>query len=363
MKAIDLLIVVSFTLAAAGCDRYDDNPEIAHHTKMEAFSDRYGPKHRTDTTNLRGGLSPDTVLFVSGVAFPEDYDWRRDTSYGDVSASIVLFRDKKKILEIPAGKGAHVSPAPDLHHLFDGHIYTEFTDRNNTMIGRDGETLFTYSGRETLHGLLVDGDDIWTLGQNKDKEGFALRRNGKVVLEKENGHISGRMTERPDYPGGALYSDSGHMYFSYWRYVTENSTGKAWFIVEDGRETQVMVGREENYDIRVIGGELVVESITPSQSCFNEYYDGGRKATVVSYYDGTILVSYPGTHFENQCRVSYYFFSCRNACLAGKNLYLAITPCQEGKSPFLWKNGEIFEFEMNGFLTAVSASIIPRDKS
>lgn len=357
--SISLISVIGISLIA-GCTGNED--DVCHKTRLEAFGDRYRP-HTKDSISLRGSVTPDTAVFICGVEFPPDYDWRRDTSFGNIQARIILMRDGCRVMEIPAGGGSHASTDPDLHHLVDGHVYTEFTYGKGTVIGRDGADLFTYQEKEILRGLMVEGDEVWTLGQYKDKDGFALRRNGVIVMEKENGQVAGRITDRMDYPGGALYRDSGHLYFAYWRPAAAGSMDRAWYIVEDGQETQVQVESSGIYDIRVKDGTVIKTPVTPSHSLYNKYTDGETTVTVVAYSDGSILISYPGMKCDDPEKGGYYFFSYRNACLSGKTLYLALTPFEKGKAPFLWRNGTVSEIEMNGFVTAVDVSVLPREGS
>lgn len=337
---------------AAGCTGKDE--EKPHKTRLEAFSDRMATGSRRADTLHRSSHSSDTLIFVSGVEFPEGYDWRQDSLYGTTPGHILLFRNGERVLSIEAGGGAHASTDPDMHHLSGGHIFTEFTDSRKTYIGKDGKDLFSYEGKEYLCGLLTDGENVYTLGQNKDGKGFSLRCNGKVLFMHQEGSICGRMTDNPDYPSGALYTDSGHMYFCYRRPLTSGGHSYAWFIVEDGNETQVYTETDGLYDIRVKNGEIAKTRISSIYARSFEYHDGADYARITWYDNGSMLIWHGSASVPYVKDDPHYFFSAMNGCLYGDDLYIAATPVKEGSRPFIWKNGEEKELDINGFVTAVS---------
>lgn len=351
---IHILAAVILTCTAS-CSKYDSSQP--HKTRLEAFRDKYIPQSREDSSSMRGKLPPDTVIYVSGVEFPDDYDWKRDTAYGEVSARIVLFRNGEKIVEIPTGPDEEASADPDRHHLIDGHIYTEWNSRAGTFIGRDGDRLFSYPEREILHGIQIDGEHVWTLGQHE--RGITLRRDGEVIMGRDGCFIQGSILDRADYPGGALYSDSGHMYFSYWRPETEHSDRRAWFIVEDGKETQVRTEGDGIFDIRIKDGKMEMTAVSIPQATTVQYQYGEHQVLVIVYHDGTMLVRNPPAGISKFSSGSYYFFSFRNSFFLDGELFLALTPQEDGK-PFIWRNGKTTGLDINGFLTAVSVSVIPR---
>ena len=360
MKHHLAILLAASIVCSFSCIRGKEGDDISHKSRVEAFSDKYRPfLHTGSSGNGRNSFPPDTVVLLAGVEFPDGYDWRRDTSYGSVSGRIVLFRNGERVVGIEAGGGAHASLDPDRHHLIGGHLYTEFNGNGRTYIGKDGKELFSFEGTESLRGLVIDGEDLYTLGQ-ANGGGLTLRRNGLEIFSRKDAFACGHMYDNYDYPTGALYQDSGHLYFSYWRPETSDSGRKAWFVVEDLTETQMQVGPDEMYDIRVKDGAVSVKATSPQQACQVRLADGENRALVMSYRDRTLLISNTSLGFYTFTEEQYYFFSFRNCDLAGTSLYLAVTPVEEGKSPVLWKNGAVSEIEMNGFVTAVDVSVIPR---
>lgn len=362
MKPASFISAVTAIVTAIsfnGCipDGYDT--EKAHKTRLEAFSDKFRPFTRYDTSSVHRPHGSDTSIFISAVEFPEEYDWRRDTSYGDVEARIVLFKDERKVMEIAAGKGTCVSAAPDRHHLVGGHIYTEHTGSQGTVIGRDGEVLFSWPEKEVLRGLLVEDDGIYTLGQELDGSGFALRRNGAPVFSREQGCVAGMMTDRADFPDGALYRDSGHLYFCYWRPETAGSGRKAWYVVEDGQETQIQTGSDGLFDIRIKEGKTSITPVTPKHTDVFTFPGINGQAMVLVYNDGTIQYYNPDANVMGTMKEKCFAFSFRNFCFLNGVLYMALTPVEEGKSSFLWRNGAVSDIGIHGFITSVDVSVLP----
>ena len=320
--------------------------------KLEAFRDRYVESVRGGGVPVHGKAEKDTVIYMTAVEFPEGYDWRRDTSFGEISGRLVLYRDSLRVMEIPAGSGFPASLEPDLHHFSGGHIYTESCTADGTVIGRDGEALFTYPGRELLCGLLVEGTDVYTLGRSRSGGGFSLRRNGEELFSRPDGGIAAHFSARPDYPTGALYRDGGHMYFSYWRPSGED---KVWYVVEDGAESRVSVPDGRMYDIRIRDGIPEINLIKTSPIGVYTYVEGSWKAVVAVSKEGRLTVYSPLWPTSRYIAQPMLFLSFRNACVSGKHLYMALNPVSTDEPPFLWRDGEtLFCLDINGFVTEIS---------
>ena len=323
--------------------------------KLDAFRDRYVESVRGGGVPVHAQQPEDTVVYMTAIEFPEGYDWRRDTSFGEVQGRLVLYRDSLRVLEVPAGPGYPAGLDPDLHHFAGGHIYTEYCTEGKTVIGRDGKTLFSYPGRELLCGLLVEGDDVYTLGRSRSGGGFSLRRNGEELFSRPDGGIAAHFSANPAYLSGALYRDRGHMYFSYWRPLEEGSEIKLWYVVEDGVESRVEVPDGRMYDIRIRDGMPVISPIKTSAVAVYTYLEDTWKDVVAVSKEGRLTVYSPLWPTSHYIGNPVLFLSFRNACLSGHRLYIAINPLAEGERPFLWRDGEIlYHLDVNGFITEVS---------
>lgn len=201
------------------------------------------------------GLTPNgKTIYAAGIDYPKGYDWVRDTAYGTVECKIVLFAGKERILEVEAGPGHEISPEADMFRIRQGHIYTDYSTENETVIQKDGNLLFRYGGRERIKGFLICGGKIHTLGESRDGKGFSYRIDGKAILERKEGKIVGQMGN-PAYEGGALYEDEGHVYFSY----TGTSAEKTeLFVVMDGEPSKVGLASNttEVFDCRIRDGKM-----------------------------------------------------------------------------------------------------------
>lgn len=152
-------------------------------------------------------------ILISGVEYPQGYDWVLDSGFGSTSAWILMFEGSQEVLRFPAGNGSPWSPDPDGHRIWNGHLYTFATAGNETVIGRDGAEILRYEGAESIRGFAVDGGKILTLGQ-KEGGGFSLRLDGKAVFFSESGFVQGSL-DRGIPRSGALFRDNGHWYFSF----------------------------------------------------------------------------------------------------------------------------------------------------
>lgn len=354
MERTAVTALFAAVLFLCGCEKQAVEG-AAHKSRLEAMG---GVRHygKVDDGTGRSQKS-DTVVYVSAVSFPEGYDWRRDSCYGEVNGRIMLFKDGVPEISVDAGAGHGVSLDPDRHHLMGGRLYTESLSGDRTSIGRDGVELFGYAGRENLCGLLVEGDEVYTLGQRLGG-GFALRRNGEILYSRESGTVAAHMSDNCDYRTGALYRDSGHLYFSYCLPVDD---GYSWYIVEDGKESRVDTQSKGWLDIRVKDGETVISPVSSSQMTYYIYNGDIAGATVsIRRSDGSLWAIGPGNrHADLPGSGYYYFFSFRNAFVLGKRFYIATTDKEKGTAPFLWQDGAVTTLGINGFVTEVEALVLP----
>jgi len=198
-------------------------------------------------------------VYITAVDYDAGYDWRRDTTFGLSGGSVNLYRDSTLLLSIPAGPGKEVSLDADKHHFVDGHLYTEYCSSSETVIKQDGKEIFRYEGAETLRGLLVRDDDVYTLGQGVGGQRvLSLRKNGEVLLSKEKGTVWGSFSDPYYAETGALYEDEGVMYFAFYTSYKEDSplAQRRFYLVKN--QTVAELWFEEDvkilYDMRMIGG-------------------------------------------------------------------------------------------------------------
>ena len=199
----------------------------------------------------------DTVEFVTGIEFPEGYDWGRDTANGQAGSRLIVLADGNRWLELELGESSRISADPARHRVSGRHLYTDFASGGKTYVGKDGEALFDYDGEEILRGFSVDGEDVYTLGQRLSGEGFSLRKNG-LELFSGRGEIMGDIFD-PGPGGGALSFEDGNASFAYTESAgTGHSRSRSYHLYTGGEETEIALegGFTEYYDIRMVDGLL-----------------------------------------------------------------------------------------------------------
>ena len=192
-------VFAGFALLAAACIReplFPGTPRSSH----EPGNGRL----RADTSAT---ATPGEHVYLTAVRFPDGYAWDLDTCAVDGEVWIDLYRDGERVLSIPAGESVH----PDMHRYVGGHLYSDYSTADETVISRDGTELFRFEGREALRGFLVREDGVHTLGQDRDGDGFTYRIDGRTVYRSETGEVLGSL-DGTGAPGGAL-TESGEDVF------------------------------------------------------------------------------------------------------------------------------------------------------
>ena len=128
-----------------------------------------------------------TRCFITGLDYPDEYDWRADPEKGMVKCSLVVFCDGIPVMKVPVGTEYDISPDPDMHRIINGDLYTDYSTPDETVIKKNGTELFRYDGREMIIGMAVSNGSIYTLGQSRNGEGFSYRKNGLPIIERSRG--------------------------------------------------------------------------------------------------------------------------------------------------------------------------------
>ena len=362
----------------------------------------------------------DTTMYVTGVKYPDDYYWQRDTAYGVVERSIVVYRDGEQILEVPVGDEYYVTADSDMHRATGGHLYTDFSTSGETVVCRDGEEIFRYSGREMMRGFMVREGVVHTLGLSRSGTGVTYRQDGELVYENDAA-VPVWAADDAVESGGSLYLDNGEVYFT----LRDSS---CFYSCIGGLATEISKtyrnSKQYVQDYRMADGVACrawVDNryavMSPALSVgYERYYLGNDKESHTSdnlrlvYSDGTYYVKgehtdtdtglteqrlwrKDGTQYGPGADYSVYDFCVEGTsyayaaamdgelalidnngtqysvegrwrlttrrCLAlsGGSLTLALTPIDAGVSPALWVDGEMTELPFNGYLTSVVVEI------
>ncbi len=169
------------------------------------------------------------ICYMTALDYQKEYDWRSDQARESVKCSLIVYADGRQIMKVPVGEEYETGADADMHRMAGGHLYTDYSTSEETVIKRDGRQLFRYSGREAIQGMCVSGDDVYTLGQNRNGEGFAFRKNGEAVIARDNGYIIGTLE---------TYDDS--LCFAFYENIksAEGVIGR-YYSVRDGKVSQI----------------------------------------------------------------------------------------------------------------------------
>ena len=320
---------------------------------------------------------PDTTVWLSAVRFPKDYDWQRDTAYGTATFELLLYRNFVPVLVLPSGPDACFVADPDRHHILSGHLYTERIDGGQTRIGRDGKELFRFEGREFLSGLLEDGDDLYTLSRSVSGQGFSYRRNGEILLKRNDGVPYGSLDDPSYGPTGALYRTGGQTVFCF---RAGNSYSGSHYLVRDGLETRLdeILPTARVLDLKYRDGHSYVLGPALFRSLLDEgriWPEGGGYAVTAFLSDGagghysgwmfavstdrTGIVRWYGPggsgHSDGPC----LFPGPGCAAAAGGFLVLALSPREAHGLPRICRDGRVTELDLHGYVSSVALRINP----
>ena len=374
-------------------------------------SSRQSHQSSRTVSNARDGsvVSGNSVYYYTAVSFPPDYDWRRDTSYGAVQASVNLYRNDSLLIQIPTG--ALAGPDADMHHFIQGHLYTQFRSGGRTVLAKDGQVILELDREAILAGLLPLDGKLYTLWKNRSGEGFSLMDGSNELFSRSRGQLLGSLSLGAYMPSGALYTDLGRPCFCY-------RNGNDWYVVRESQEDLIKKPYWPVYDIRSIDGQTCIFFQGSSSASANFQYKG----SAISYSPDQFLFLKPGYIYVNDgepfcagagyqrwdytpyilvnfmsgkilelpgsglCQLSsnplallfyssdgttgyysyasgirylqgrfYHLSPCEGIRMDGK-LHIVLNSMEPGAKPGIWKEGEIRELDINGFISGIYQS-------
>ncbi len=188
------------------------------------------------------------AIYVSGVSYPEGYDWTADAEYGNVCCSLFVMKNGKRIVVVPAGHEFGILPDADMHRIVGGHLYTDYSDSETTVMKCDGEYLFSFEGREMIMDVHIDSTGVHTLGEDRSGQGWTYRINGQPVISVKDGDLL-----------SLFHGGNDGLCFSYveWMSSADGRKGR-YYIVTDGLTDAVATKADVEiiHDIRKIGSSV-----------------------------------------------------------------------------------------------------------
>lgn len=289
----------------------------------------------------------------------------------------------------------------DTHFLIGPDMYIALTEGPLTTIYKNGIPEFSFQAREYIEAMIKRKDGLWTLGINRDGDGFALRKDGEAVFSKTSG------------TPGRLYVDEDHLYFDYslsvggntLRYLVKDgddfaltspfggtllavtvSGGEMWYLESSGDGWLLSCGeRQILYNGRLGFGFRSAELYGAGGDCAavlnmvaraygmpaelvcekdGEWLKGGGSGSY-HYFDCEPSVHITFTKDMGQLSVCGFggageeriegirFESERCAMQYGGQIYLACSST-DGSPPFIWKRGNSrMILDLNGYLTGI----------
>ena len=355
---------------------------------------------------------PDSMLSqvccMTAVDYRKGYDWRADRMKGSVKCSLVVYSDGVPVMKIPVGDEYETASDPDMHRMIDGHLFTDYSTDTETVIKRDGELLFRYPGRESICGMAVKGDDVYTLGQNRNGSGFSYRKNGQVLVSREEGVVLGGFGSEDDSLSFAfsdkILSADGEVerYYSV-RDETVSQVGvrddirRVWDIVHDGNSIiylaslvgvsapvlfaggkmtalpfpkgAVLVAASLFYDKSILCAEYVYSSegelytsVWMNGVMLNTFGKGMTMTSRCLLDNGLCCAANPslsgGKGSIYRCGDLYEMpegYSCMGqnvVTMVGGILHVGLSST-EGDRPILWKDGQTDTLRINGYISSV----------
>ena len=223
----------------------------------------------------------DQICYVTALDYQKGYDWKSDTSRESVKCSLVVYADGKLIMKVPVGDIYETSADPDMHRVIDGQLYTDYSTDSETVIRKNGVTLFRYPGREAICGMQIRSDDVYTLGQNRSWDGFAYRRNGEVIFSRSAGAVMGQLRNAGDSLCFAYYD----------RIQSADGDIERYYTVCEGKVTQIAVRADIKKVWDIISSDRSAVYLASVVGVDTPVLIDGDKMTAVSMHKSAVVLS------------------------------------------------------------------------
>ena len=401
MKNLIVLLSVSSILLSCGLSEIGGLPSDDGKDSIWG-----GPIVGTGTGNQT--LVP--VCYMTAVEYPKGYDWRADQARETVRCSLVVYADGVPIMKIPVGADYKVSSDPDMHRMIDGHMYTDYTEDDQTYIKKDGSLLFSYSAAERIKGMHVQNGDIYTLGESRKGEGFSFRRNGEVKVQRERGSLVGPLRYDGDSLSFAFYEQILNIEGGARRYYSVHGSVVSQVALREDILTvgDVLCDHDElmflatlfgvPQPVVIVGEKMIALDMPPGASLVSaSIFKQGSRIGVEGVYrssrggrynciwiDGTLTAIFGSQTLSCLCIDGNGVFCVLNplnasfegkmyragevfdmpkgyVCLGGQSVAViggimhAGISSLTGERPLLWRDGQIDTLKINGFISHISS--------
>ena len=168
------LLIVSMLLFLISCSKFDHN-----YRGRPLYTNPLRPQE-----DSRLPEKPvQTHFYVSGVKYPDDYDWIKDELRGEVPCTLFLLDNGEPICEIPVSWTNETNADGRSHHIWQGHIYTDFTNSTETVIKKDGKVVMRLDSREIVHSIADYNGTIYSINEVLGKNVLRFRQGTEIIQD------------------------------------------------------------------------------------------------------------------------------------------------------------------------------------
>ena len=192
---------------------------------IKTGSSKWGGMGGTHT----GTSGSHSVCYMTALDYRKGYDWRTDSERGTVRCSLVVYADERPIMKVPVGDAYETGADVDMHRIIKGHLYTDYSTESETVIKKDGTQLYRYPSRESILGMDIVGEDLYTLGQSRNAAGITLRKNGEVLFDRQQANVIGQ-----------LYNDRDSLCFAFCEQI-DGTSNQRYYSYVGTRLSQIAV--------------------------------------------------------------------------------------------------------------------------
>ena len=342
-----IIYIIAALTAAAGCSLSEtgqsQRPDREDIWKNPAF-------------NADSSSTDRKRCYITGLDYPDGYDWRADSENGTVKCSLVVFTDGRPVMKVPVGHEYHVSPDPDMHRVIRGHLYTDYSTEDETVIKKDGQEIFRYQGREMILGMAVSDGDVYTLGQPRHGDGFTYRRNGDILIGSSSGNAFPR-----------LQQDGDTLCFAFSKPIESVSdTVERYYHVRNGKTSQVAVREDVKKVWDVIWHDGRACYLATMTGVSSPVVVNGESMKALEFSQGIdmltsrLLSAGKSLGTEAVCSYGYSYSSClwmdavrhrqfsggmivNGLCTSGDGICCVLNSGMAGRSGIIFRCGENFD--------------------
>lgn len=214
------------------------------------------------------------------VEYQYGYDWHESVGSDDVRCHLTLCQGTVPVLRVPVADSCYVSSNPLCHRIRNGHLYTDMTDGNQTVVKRDGREIYRCEGAESVLDIRETDSGIHSLSE-REGGGFTYRIDGELCIERQSGRLFG--------PFEAA-TDSLCFFFSQ-KIMTAEGSKDAFYMVVDSKIRKFDVAEDvvKVWDMGLFDGQVCMlasfgEDTNPMFVC------GQERLPLYDFYGNRIIL-------------------------------------------------------------------------